>query len=232
MDGSSESFVIPAPARASLEVTDSGERFPVRRIYCVGRNYVAHVEEMGGSADRDPPLFFQKPSDAAVPSGGTIPYPPRTENFHYEVELVLAIGKGGRDIPEAQALDHVWGYGVGLDMTRRDLQDMKTWELAKAFDQSCPCGPITPAATTGHLQEGKIQLQVNGETKQESDLGLLIWKLPEIINRLSQFYELKPGDIILTGTPHGVGPVEPGDTLVGIVEGLAPLEITIGPKAG
>jgi fumarylpyruvate hydrolase len=224
-------FVIPPPERASLAVTGTDKRFPVRRIYCVGRNYVAHVEEMGGSADRDPPIFFQKPTDSVVPSGATIPYPSMTENFHYEVELVLALGRGGRSIPEPEALDHVWGYGVGLDMTRRDIQGGgKPWEIAKSFDMACPCGPITPASEVGHVTAGRIALTVNGETRQESDVSLLIWKLPEVIARLSQYFELQPGDIILSGTPHGVGPVKPGDRLVGTIDKLAPLEIVIGPR--
>lgn len=231
MTSADRSFVIPAPDQASVAVDGSQQRFAVRRIYCVGRNYAAHVEEMGGTTDRDPPLFFAKPSDAVVDSGSTTPYPPQTADFHYEIELVLAIGKGGRNIPEASALDHVWGYGVGLDMTRRDLQGAKSWEVAKGFDHSCPCGPITPADRVGDIQEGRIHLEVNGETRQDSDIGLLIWKLPEIISRLSQLFELKPGDIILTGTPHGIGPVVPGDKLVGTIDKLQPLEVTIGPKA-
>jgi fumarylpyruvate hydrolase len=215
----------------SIEVRGSDKRFPVRRIYCVGRNYRAHVEEMGGTVDRDPPIFFQKPTDAVVPSGATIPYPTITQNFHFEVELVMVIGKGGRSIPEASALDHVWGYAVGLDMTRRDIQgDGKPWEIGKSFDQSFPVGAISPVSEIGHITKGAIKLTVNGETKQESDIDLLIWKLPEIIARLSEYFELRPGDVILTGTPHGVGPVVPGDRLVGTIAGLAPLEVAIGPK--
>ena len=226
-------FVITPPKRPSIGVVGTSERFPVRRIYCVGRNYVAHVEEMGGDVERDPPIFFQKPSDAVVASGSTIAYPTVTENFHFEVELVLAVGKGGLNIPEAQALDHVWGYAVGLDMTRRDIQgNGKPWEIGKSFDQSFPVGDLTPVSASGHKTAGNIKLTVNGETKQDSDLSLLIWKLPEIIANLSEYFELQPGDIILTGTPHGVGPVKSGDKLVGTIDGLAPLEVTIGPKAG
>jgi fumarylpyruvate hydrolase len=234
MDGAdrTKGLVIPAPERVTIAVRGSEDRFPVRRIYCVGRNYAAHVEEMGGSVERDAPIFFQKPTDAVVASGGTIAYPTMTGNFHYEVELVMAIGRGGRSIPEASALEHVWGYAVGLDMTRRDIQGGgKPWEIGKSFDQSFPVGALSPASEVGHLTKGAIKLTVNGETKQESDLGLLIWKLPEIIARLSEYFELRPGDVILTGTPHGVGPVVPGDKLVGTIEGLAPLEIAIGPKA-
>lgn len=226
-------FVIAPSTQPSIAVVGTDDRFPVRRIYCVGRNYVAHVEEMGGNVDRDPPIFFQKPSDAAVASGSTIAYPTMTEDFHYEVELVLAIGKGGLNIPEASALDHVWGYAVGLDMTRRDIQgNGKPWEIGKSFDQSFPVGDLTPVGASGHKTSGSISLTVNGETRQQSDLSLLIWKLPEIVARLSEYFELRPGDIILTGTPHGVGPVSPGDKLVGNIDGLAPLEVTIGPKAG
>ncbi len=230
-ESAADTYVIPAPERTSIAVAGSDKRFPVRRIYCVGRNYVAHVEEMGGSVDRDPPIFFQKPTDAVVPSGETIPYPTITKNFHFEVELVLAIGKGGLNIPEASALDHVWGYAVGIDMTRRDIQgDGKPWEIGKSFDRSFPVGAITPVEKSGHVTKGAIKLTVNGETKQESDIDLLIWKLPEIIARLSEYFELQPGDIILTGTPHGVGPVVPGDKLVCTIDGLETLEVAIGPK--
>ncbi len=222
-------FVIPAPEPAAIPVKGSDKFFPVRRIYCIGRNYVAHVEEMGGSADRDPPLFFQKPSDAVVTSGSTIPYPGVTKDFHHEVELVIAIGKGGKNIPEDEALDHVWGYAVGLDMTRRDIQGGGLpWEIAKSFDHSFPVGPLTPVTETGLIEKGRICLTVNGETRQESDVSLLIWKMPEIISRLSEYFELFPGDIILTGTPHGVGPVVKGDKLVATFDGLEPLEVTIG----
>lgn len=233
MDGSIKTgFVIAAPEQVGIEVRGSTDRFPVRRIYCVGRNYKAHVEEMGGSVDRDPPIFFQKPTDAVVPSGATIAYPPLTEDFHFEVELVMAIGKGGLNIPEANALDHVWGYGVGIDMTRRDVQgEGRPWEIAKSFDQSFPVGALSPVSEVGHITKGSIKLAVNGETKQDSDIDLLIWKLPEIVARLSEWFELQPGDVILTGTPHGVGPVVTGDKIVCTIDGLAPLEVTIGPKA-
>ena len=231
MDSAESRFVIAAPEQPSIAVRGGEQRFPVRRIYCVGRNYKLHVEEMGGTTERNPPIFFQKPRDAVVESGATIPYPTMTSNFHYEFELVLAIGKGGRNIPEDRALDHVWGYGTGLDMTRRDIQgDGKPWEIGKSFDMSCPVGALSPVSEVGHITEGKIQLKVNGEVRQESQIELLIWKLPEIVARLSQYFELKPGDIVLTGTPHGVGPVQPGDRLEGTIDKLAPLEITIGPK--
>lgn len=225
-------YVIPPPAQASIAIAGTGARFPVRRVYCIGRNYAAHVAEMGGSADRDPPIFFQKPADAVVESGATIPYPSQTENLHHEVELVVAIGKGGSDIAVADALDHVWGYGVGLDLTRRDIQsrDGKPWEIAKAFDRSFPVGALSPASETGHLDRGRIRLTVNDAVVQDSDLGELIWTIPEIISRLSAFFTLAPGDVILTGTPHGVGPLAPGDRLVATVEGLQPLTLAIGPR--
>lgn len=221
--------VIDAPERVTIPVTGGTGQFPVRRIYCIGRNYVAHVEEMGGDADRDAPLFFQKPTDAVVSTGATIPYPTKTSDFHHEVELVLAIGRGGRNISVDKAEEHIWGYAVGLDMTRRDIQGGGLpWEIAKSFDHSFPVGPITPVEKTGKLSEGRIELTVNGKVTQESDISLLIWRIPEIISRLSEYFELMPGDIILTGTPHGVGPVKPGDTLVARFDGLEPLEVTIG----
>lgn len=226
------SCVIESPAQARLPVAGTSQAFPVRRIYCVGRNYVAHVREMGGDETRDPPIFFQKPADSIVPDGTSIPYPPMTNNYHYELELVVAIKKGGRNIPVAEALDHVYGYGIGLDMTRRDLQmDLGKsglpWEAGKAFDQSCPCGPIHPVEQVGHVLEGSIRLTVDGETKQDSDLTLMIWKVPEIIANLSKYFTLQPGDIILTGTPAGVGPVVPGNELVGSIEKLGTLTVRI-----
>jgi len=222
-------YVIDPPKQAAIPVAGSDKLFPVRRVYCIGRNYVAHVEEMGGSADRDPPLFFGKPADSVVLDGATIPYPSQTSNYHHEVELVLAIGKGGRNISPEAAEDHIWGYAVGLDMTRRDIQgNGKPWEIAKGFDNSFPVGAITPVTETGKLNTGKIRLTVNGETRQESDISLLIWKIPEIISRLSEFFELAPGDVILTGTPSGVGPVVPGDELVATFDGLSSLTVSIG----
>jgi fumarylpyruvate hydrolase len=224
-------YVIEAPKQASVAVAGSSDRFPVRRIYCVGRNYVAHVREMGGSEDRDPPIFFAKPADSLVDSGGTVPYATITENFHHEMEMVIALKSGGYNIAEADALGHIWGYGCALDMTRRDIQgNGRPWEIAKSFDQSCPCGPLTPVSKSGHVDKGAIKLTVNGETRQESDVSLLIWRVPEIIANLSTFFELKAGDIILTGTPHGVGPVQAGDELVGTIEGLEPLKVTIGQR--
>jgi fumarylpyruvate hydrolase len=233
--GGSE-FVVAAPEPATLPVAGGTALFPVRRIYCVGRNYVEHIREMGGDETRDPPIFFQKPLDSIVPDGGMVPYPPMTDNLHFELELVLALKSGGFNIPEARALDCIYGYAIGIDMTRRDRQrDMGKsglpWEIGKSFDHSCPCGPVHPAETVGHIQSGAIRLTVNGETKQDSDISLLIWKVPEIIANLSKFFELHPGDVILTGTPHGVGPVQPGDKLVGSIDKLGTLSVTIGPKA-
>ncbi|TYR33208.1 fumarylacetoacetate hydrolase family protein [Mesorhizobium microcysteis] len=227
----SAGYVIEAPKQASIAVTGSDQRFPVRRIYCVGRNYVAHVREMGGDEQRDPPIFFQKPSDAVIDSGSTIPYATITENFHHEMEMVIGLKSGGYNISEEDALRHIWGYGCALDMTRRDIQgNGKPWEIGKSFDQACPCGPLSPVASVGHIDKGAIKLTVNGETRQESDLSLLIWRVPEIIANLSTYFELMPGDIILTGTPHGVGPVQVGDELVGTIAGLEPLKIKIGPR--
>lgn len=231
-DPAGTDFVIQPPPQASIAVHNGG-RFPVRRVYCVGRNYAAHVAEMGGSPDRDPPIFFQKPADAVVESGTTIPYPSQTANLHHEVELVVAIGKGGSDIPVADALNHVWGYGVGLDLTRRDIQSRegKPWEIAKAFDRSFPAGSLSPVSATGHIDKGRIRLSVNERIVQDSDISQLIWTIPEIIARLSAFFTLAPGDVILTGTPEGVGPLVPGDRILAEVDGLQPLTLTIGEKA-
>ncbi|WP_409149124.1 fumarylacetoacetate hydrolase family protein [Pseudoxanthobacter sp. M-2] len=228
-------FVVPAPAPVVLPVVGSDLGFPVRRVYCVGRNYVAHIREMGGDEARDPPVFFQKPADSIVHDGATIPYPSLSQNYHHELELVVALKSGGRDIPADKALDHVYGYGIGLDMTRRDLQKRLSdaglpWEDSKSFDHSCPCGPLHPVEEVGHVSSGAIRLTVNGETRQDSDVSLLIWKIPEIIANLSQAYELFPGDIILTGTPHGVGPVQAGDVLVGTIDKLGSLTVRIGPQ--
>lgn len=222
-------IAIPAPTTVPV---GGGDSFPVRRVYCVGRNYRAHAIEMGADPDREAPFFFTKPADAVVPSGTTIAYPPRTGDYQHEIELVVAIGRRGRDIPVERALEYVYGYAVGLDMTRRDLQIEarkagRPWDMGKAFDQSAPCGEISPAATTGPLTGGAISVAVNGETRQSSDLSLLIWNVAEVIADLSTYVELAPGDLIYTGTPEGVGPVQPGDTLVGRIDGLADLEVTI-----
>nr|QCS37651.1 fumarylpyruvate hydrolase [Starkeya sp.] len=224
----------PAPP-ATVAVADSSDRLPVRRIFCVGRNYAAHAREMGKDPDREPPFFFTKPADAVVDSGDVIAYPPQTENFHFEAELVVAIGRGGRNIPEAEALSHIWGYGVGNDLTRRDLQleardKGRPWDFGKAFDRSAVIGPVHPVAVVGHLDKGAIRLTVNGETKQDGDLRELIWSVPEIISILSHSIALAPGDLIMTGTPAGVGPLVPGDTCVVGIEGLGEITTQIGPR--
>jgi fumarylpyruvate hydrolase len=225
-------YVIPAPAQASVEVAGSNQRFPVHRIYCVGRNYAAHAREMGMDPEREPPFFFSKPADAVVPNGAAVAYPPRTSNLHHEIELVVAIGTGGRDIPLANALAHVFGYAVGNDLTRRDLQFAarekgQPWDVSKGFDHSAPVSAIRRAAEVGHPERGLIWIEVNGERRQQADLSEMIWNVPEIIAELSTLFELVPGDLIFTGTPAGVGPVQRGDSLVGGIDGLETLRTTI-----
>jgi fumarylpyruvate hydrolase len=225
------SYVIPAPKQPAIAVAGTSDLFPVRRIWCVGRNYADHAREMGHDPNREPPFFFQKPSDAVVASGSTLPYPAMTKDLHHEIELVVAIGKGGTNIPVAKALDHVFGYGVGLDMTRRDLQqqakDLKRpWEMGKSFDQTSPVTPLVPAAKIGHPSKGAIWVKVNGEVKQNGDLNQQIWRVEETIAYLSQFVALEPGDLILNGTPAGVGPCKAGDKLEGHVDGVGDLVIT------
>ena len=225
------SFVIPAPPPASVEVTGTDDRFPVRRIYCIGRNYLAHRKEMGHD-DRKPPFYFQKPADALLETGGEFPYPTLSENVHFEIELVVAIAKGGTDISIENALDHVYGYGLGIDMTRRDLQskakqDGKPWESAKSFDYSAPISPIRPVSEIGHPDSGRIWLAVNGEIRQDSDLNLQIWNVQEGISHLSKLYEVVPGDLIYTGTPDGVGPINPGDLITAGIDGIGELEIKV-----
>lgn len=222
------------PTLAAISGTE--DVFPIRRIYCVGRNYAAHAREMGKDPDRDPPFFFTKWPETYVPSGRTIAYPPATENYHYEVELVVAIGKGGKNIPEAKAKDHIYAYAVGLDMTRRDLQleareKGRPWDTGKNFDEAAPMGVLHRVEDVGHIEAGRIMLEVNGEAKQDADIADLIWSVDETIEHLSRFYELRPGDLIMTGTPAGVGPVVEGDTLVGCIERLGSVEATIGAKA-
>ena len=208
-----------------------GGLFAVRRIYCVGRNYVEHIREMGND-ERDAPFFFGKPADAVVVGGAPIPYPPQTADFHHEIELVVAIGKDGSDIAVADALDHVYGYAAGLDMTRRDLQAQakkagRPWEMAKAFDFSAPIGTIEPADAIGHPSKGAVTLKVNGEERQRGDLGEQIWSVAEAISYLSGFVRLRAGDLIMTGTPSGVGPVVRGDVLEGAIEGVGSVRTTI-----
>jgi len=225
-------FVIPPTAPPSVDVIGSDARFPVRRVYCVGRNYAAHAREMGMDPDREPPFFFSKPADALVANGTPVPYPPRTANLHHEIELVVAIGVGGRDIPLANALSHVFGYAVGNDLTRRDLQfeareQGRPWDVAKGFDGSAPISAIRPAAESGHVERGAIWLEVNGEPRQRASLSEMIWSVPEIVAELSTYFELRPGDLIFTGTPAGVGPVKRGDSIVGGIDGLETLRTTI-----
>jgi fumarylpyruvate hydrolase len=224
-----------APA-VTVPVAGSDEAFPVRRIYCVGRNYAAHAREMGFDPDREPPFFFCKPADAIVHvapgTTGEFPYPSETDNCHYEMELVAAIGKGGKDISVDDALDHVFGYALGLDMTRRDLQmEMRKmgrpWDIGKAFDHSAPIGPLHRAEHTGHLKDGAIWLNVNGTSKQRADVSQLIWSVAETIAYLSRFFELVPGDLIYTGTPEGVGAVIKGDTMHGGIDGLGEFQVKV-----
>ncbi|MGX5650824.1 fumarylacetoacetate hydrolase family protein [Hydrogenophaga borbori] len=228
-------YVIPPPPTVSVPVVGRAERFPVHRIYCVGRNYEEHAKEMGFTG-REPPFFFLKPADAIVVADAgqtaSIPYPSLTQNLHHEIELVAAIGTGGRNIKAADALTHVFGYAVGLDMTRRDLQgEMKKqgrpWCIGKAYDQSAPIGPITPAAQAGDIANAAIWLQVNGADRQRSNVSKLIWNLAETIEHLSAAWELQPGDLIYTGTPEGVNAVVSGDTLHGAVDGLVPITVKI-----
>jgi fumarylpyruvate hydrolase len=214
----------------SLPIAGSEKRFPVGRIYCVGRNYADHAREMGHDPNREPPFFFMKPADAIVQNGATIPYPQMTKDVHHEIEMIVAIGKGGANIPVEKALDHVFGYGVGLDMTRRDLQGEakkmgRPWEMGKAFDNSAPCTALKTVAMVGHPAKGAIWLKVNGEVKQKGDLSELIWNVPETISYLSHLVTLRPGDIIMSGTPAGVGPIKPGDKLEGHVEGVGDLTL-------
>ncbi len=226
------SYVIQAPVQPSLGVANSEQRFPIRRVFCVGRNYGAHAREMGSDPNREPPFFFAKPADAVVPAGGAVPYPPATQDLHHEVELVVALGAGGADIDAANALDLVWGYGVGLDLTRRDLQAVakdsgRPWDMAKGFDASAPCSDLVPAATLGHPQDARIWLEVNGQLKQEGNLNEMIWSIPEVIATLSRLVTLAPGDLIYTGTPAGVAALKPGDQLRGGVDGVAEFALSI-----
>ena len=224
-------YVVTAASQPSLAVVGTPARFPIHRIYCVGRNYLAHVREFGND-EKSPPFFFAKASDMIVEDGSTVPYPPLTNNYHHEVELVAAIGKSGANIPVESALGHVFGYAIGFDMTRRDVQQAaakkgQPWEIGKSFDQSAPCGPIYPVAQVGHVQQGEIEIAVNGQVRQRSDLNLMIWDVPNIINQLSQQVTLQPGDLIYTGTPEGVGPVVAGDVMVGRIAKLGELTIKV-----
>lgn len=232
---------IAQPALAAIPITEvpvvGGGFFPVRRVYCVGRNYLDHIREMKEADERDPPFFFQKPRDAVVLDGARVPYPPFTSDFQFEVELVAAIGRGGRNIPVAEANDHIWGYAVGIDLTRRDRQrdarDMRLpWEVGKSFDASAPCGMIARGCDPRHFEHCAITLSVNGVERQRGDTGQMIWSVPEVIAQLSKQVTLGAGDLIFTGTPSGVGPVVPGDQIIAHIDGLPSLTITISsPKA-
>ena len=224
-------YAIPAPAVTTVDVAGTDAAFPVARVFCVGRNYAEHSLEMGGDPDRELPFFFMKPADAVVASGSLLPFPTQTQELHHEIELVVALGEGGRDIPVEDALAHVFGYAVGLDMTRRDLQAeakqaRRPWDMAKGFDQSAPTGAIRAAEEIGHRAQGAVWLRVNGELRQEGDLAQQIWTVPETIAYLSTLVTLRPGDLLMTGTPKGVGRVEPGDRLEGHIDGVGDLTVT------
>ncbi len=224
-------YAIEFPGTPTLPIVESNKVFPVGRIYCVGRNYAEHAREMGHDPDREPPFFFMKPADAIVQNGATIAYPRETQDLHHEIEMIVAIGKGGSSIPVGKALDHVFGYGVGLDMTRRDLQAQakkmgRPWEMGKAFDDSAPCTALKMVAMVGHPAKGAIWLKVNGKVTQKGDLSEMIWNVPETIAYLSKLITLRPGDIIMSGTPAGVGPVQRGDRLEGHVEGVGDLAVS------
>ena len=233
MNSDASRFVIPPPPQPAVAVVGSDQRFPVRRIWCVGRNYLEHVKEMGQDV-REPPFFFAKPADAIMPDGATVPYPPLTKDLHHEVELVVALKGGGRNVKAARADDLIWGYGVGIDLTRRDLQmasrDIKRpWEIGKAFDSSAPCGALKPATEIGHPKSGRITLKCNGKIRQDGDLAQMIWNVSEVIEKLSEMVALAPGDIIMTGTPSGVGATVTGDKLECEIEGVGKLTVMIGP---
>ena len=228
----STQYVIEPVVLPSLPVAGDARRFAVNRIYCVGRNYADHAREMGHDPDREPPFFFMKPASAIVTDGADMQYPSLSNDVHHEIEMVVAIGKGGANIPADKALEHVYGYGVGLDMTRRDLQGEakkmgRPWDTGKAFDQSAPCSALTPVAQCGHPSQGNIRLMVNGEVRQEGDLNQLIWNVPDTIAYLSTLFTLQPGDLIFSGTPAGVGSIKKGDVLEGEVVGLPLLKTRI-----
>jgi fumarylpyruvate hydrolase len=228
---SADTYVIEPLDNPTLPVRGTDKLFPVHRIYCIGRNYAAHAVEMGHDPDKEPPFFFQKNPDNLL-VGQDFPYPPESSDVHYELEMVVGLSKGGKNIPIETALDHVFGYGVGLDMTRRDLQNEakkqgRPWEVGKAFEQSAPCSELIPVSAIGHPDQGAVWLKVNGEVRQEGDLNQMLWKTAEQISILSRFFELQPGDLIMTGTPSGVGPVKRGDKLEGHVAGVCNLNVNV-----
>ena len=225
--------VISSWSPPSLAVAGSTDSFPVQRIFCVGRNYVEHQKEMGGDG-REAPFFFIKSAHALVPGGGNVHYPPKTANLHYETEMVVALAKGGRRITAKKANEHVFGYGVGLDLTRRDLQQWgkdhgRPWDFGKDFDEAAPCSALAPASRIGHPAKGSIWLKVNGKERQKADLGDMIWSVPEQIAYLSEYYTLEPGDLIYSGTPAGVGPIKPEDDLHAVIDGVGELRVKIVP---
>lgn len=222
--------VIPTPLRPTVPVKGGGS-FPVRRVYCIGRNYAAHAIEMGHDPTREAPFFFQKNAEN-LDNSGQFPYPSKSDDVHYELELIVALKSGGRDIAQKDALNHVYGYGIGLDMTRRDLQGQmkkagRPWEIGKAFERSAPIGPLYPVGEIGHPQNGQIKLTINGETRQNGDLNQMIWKVPEMISYLSQYYDIAAGDVIMSGTPAGVGPIKRGDIMVGTIDNLGELKVEV-----
>ena len=232
MSPDNKSYVIPPSPQAAIPVAGTGKSFPVRRLWCVGRNYVEHIKEMGQDV-REPPFFFAKPPDAIVADGGTVPYPSLTKDLHHEVELVVALKSGGRNIKTEQALDCIYGYGVGIDLTRRDLQIAsrnikRPWEIGKAFDHSAPCGALRAAAEIGHPDKGRITLKVNDTLRQDGDLDQMIWKVPEIVSKLSEMVELAAGDIVMTGTPSGVAATVSGDQIECEIERVGTLRVAIG----
>lgn len=229
----SPNFVIPAPAVPSVAVRGSDARFPVRRIFCVGRNYAEHAREMGADPDREPPFFFTKPADTVVDDGAHLPFPSATENLHFEGELVVAIGLGGRDITPGDALGHVWGYAPGNDLTRRDIQAQakemrRPWDMSKGFDQSALCGALVPVAECGHPETGRLTTDVDGAIRQETDLSQMIWPVADVISHLSGLVALAPGDLIYSGTPAGVGPLKRGETCTVSIDGLGSARVTYG----
>jgi fumarylpyruvate hydrolase len=230
-----QGYAVPAASRPTVAVAGSDLRFPVRRIFCVGRNYPEHAREMGAQDERAPPFFFMKPADAVVESGSVVPFPPRTANLHHEIELVVALGRGGRGLRADSALDLVYGYAVGNDLTRRDVQatlkeQRKPWDTAKGFDHAAPIAAIVPASKIGHPDSARIWLEVNDRPRQNGDLAEMIWSVPEIIAELSTWFELAAGDLIFTGTPAGVGPLQPGDRVRGGVDGVGELVHTMAAR--
>ena len=224
-------YVIEPAQQVVLPVRGSDAKFPVRRIYCIGRNYADHAIEMGHDPDKEPPFFFQKNADN-IDTSGNFPYPPRTQDVHFEMEMVVALKSGGIDVKEDEALEHVYGYGLGLDMTRRDLQGEakkmgRPWEIGKAFERSAPMSELVSASEAGHLDHGRVTLSVNGQIRQDGDLNQMIWKVPEMISYLSRFYDIAAGDLIMSGTPAGVGAIQRGDVLVGSIENLGSFTVNV-----